>query len=146
MKNIGATTELREALKNMLMVNEGVKSKPYLCSKNYTSVGVGRNLDTVGLREDEIMYLLENDIDEVISGLNREFPEWQYLPHDARLVICDMTFNLGIKGLMKFKNMISCLLDEDFEGAAYEIENSRYYSQVKKRAMRNIALLLEMDY
>ncbi|BCV06818.1 MAG: hypothetical protein CM15mV144_120 [Caudoviricetes sp.] len=31
-------------------------------------------------------------------------------------------FNLGIKGLMKFKNMISCLLDEDFEGAAYEIK------------------------
>lgn len=145
MKNIGATTELREELKNMLMVNEGVKSKAYLCSEGYTSCGVGRNLDTVGLREDEIMYLLENDIDEVISGLNRELPEWQYLPHDARLVVCDMAFNLGIKGFMKFKNMISCLLEEDFEGAAYEIENSRYYSQVKKRAMRNIALLLEID-
>ena len=41
---------------------EGVVLQAYECSAGYTSIGIGRNLDTRGITEDEAMYLLNNDI------------------------------------------------------------------------------------
>ena len=42
---------------------EGVVLQAYECSAGYTSIGIGRNLDTRGITEDEAMYLLNNDIE-----------------------------------------------------------------------------------
>ncbi len=52
----------------MLRRHEGVRSHAYKCSEDMITVGVGRNIDEnggLGLSEDEIDYLLENDITRV---------------------------------------------------------------------------------
>ena len=41
------------------------------------TVGVGRNLRDVGLSDDEILYLLNNDIDRVEKQLDNYFPWWR---------------------------------------------------------------------
>ena len=59
----------------MLRRHEGVRDKVYLCSAGYETIGVGRNIseDGLGLSEDEIDYLLNNDIKRVREELTEEY-------------------------------------------------------------------------
>ena len=58
-------------LVEMIKRHEGVKSKVYLCSAGYETIGVGRNISEsgLGLSDDEIDYLLQNDIQRVKEEL-----------------------------------------------------------------------------
>ena len=65
-----------QKLLEMLKRHEGVRSKVYLCSAGYETIGVGRNISNtgMGLSDDEVDYLLENDIARVIKELSSEYP------------------------------------------------------------------------
>ena len=67
---------MTEKLLEMLKRHEGVRSHVYLCSAGYETIGVGRNISKsgMGLSEDEVNYLLENDIERVIKELSSEYP------------------------------------------------------------------------
>lgn len=51
-----------ESLIEELVRHEGLRLKPYKCSANSWTIGVGRNLDTVGISGDEALMMLKNDI------------------------------------------------------------------------------------
>ena len=65
-----------QKLLDMLKRHEGVRSHVYLCSAGYETIGVGRNISNtgMGLFDDEVDYLLENDIARVIKELSLEYP------------------------------------------------------------------------
>ena len=58
-------------LVNMLKRHEGVRDKVYMCSAGYETIGVGRNISEsgLGLSDDEIEYLLKNDIERCRNEL-----------------------------------------------------------------------------
>ena len=142
---VGATNELRSDLKEKLIKEEGYEKMPYLDTHvpPLITIGVGRCLGRVGISDEEVMYLLNNDIESVFLQLTNAKPEWQYYHHNVRIVLCDMAFNLGVKGLSKFRNMWRCLAEEDYIGAAEELMDSKYAEQVPNRAKRNAKLLRE---
>ena len=142
---VGATNELRSELKEKLIKEEGYEKMPYEDHLGLMTIGVGRCLDRVGISDAEISFLLDNDIESVFLQLTNEKPEWQYYPHNVRIVLCDMAFNLGVKGLSKFRNMWRCLAEADYVGAAEELMDSRYAEQVPNRAKRNSKLLREVQ-
>ena len=127
----------KEKLKEMLIRHEGLKLKPYKDTVGKLTIGVGRNLEDVGISEDEAMYLLENDIkraEKVAAECCAEHEVlFETLPEDAKLVLVDMAFNLGYK-LKGFKKMFAALARGDFEEAAKEMLDSRWARQVGKRA------------
>ena len=55
-------TELYDALIHDLKRDEGVKLNPYKCTAGKLTIGVGRNLDDVGITEEESDMLLKNDL------------------------------------------------------------------------------------
>ena len=55
----------------MLRKHEGMRNYPYKCSEGFLTLGIGRNLETNGITEDEAIYLLENDIERVINQLKK---------------------------------------------------------------------------
>jgi len=142
---VGATNELRSELKEKLIKEEGYEKMPYEDHLGLVTIGVGRCLDRVGISDAEISFLLDNDIESVFLQLTNEKPEWQYYPHNVRIVLCDMAFNLGVKGLSKFRNMWRCLAEADYIGAAEELMDSKYADQVPNRAKRNAKLLKEVQ-
>jgi len=116
--------------------HEGVKSHAYKCTANMITVGVGRNIDEnggIGLSDDEIDYLLENDIkrckQELISL--SWFTDLDSVRQDALVNLC---FNLGLTRLMGFKNAMAAMAEGDYERAADEFYDSRWAKQVKSRA------------
>lgn len=129
-------------LKLQLIQEEGRKCSMYLDTKGIPTIGVGRNIRDVGLRDSEIDFLLENDISDVTKNLNRFIP-WVFNLDEVRLrAVYDMCFNLGIAKLLKFSNMLDALKNEKYEDAASEARNSAWYTQVGKRGEK-IALMLQ---
>ena len=116
--------------------DEGLRLSPYLCTAGKTTIGYGRNLDDVGISEEEAEHLLANDVLRITNQLRRGVLFFDDLPPRIQDVLINMGFNLGIVGLLKFKNMLQALDDEDYEKAASEALNSRWAGQVGQRAVR----------
>jgi len=55
-----------QRLQNTLEHHEGLRLKPYKDSVGKLTIGIGRNLDDVGISKSEALLLLQNDIDVAI--------------------------------------------------------------------------------
>ncbi len=134
-KPLGSKTD-HSVLIRQLKLHEGVRFKAYKCTADKTTIGVGRNLDDVGITENESDYLLANDIERVSVSLAREIPWIQNLDDVRQRVLLDMAFNLGINGLMQFKKTLRAVELGEFERASRMMLDSLWATQVGKRADR----------
>lgn len=123
---------VREQLKR----DEGVKHKPYRCTAGKLTIGVGRNLDDVGLSSDEISLLLENDIKRAEVDARDLFPSFDRLSDNRKAVLVNMAFNLGRDRLSKFRKLRRAVEAEDFDNAYVEMVSSMWADQVGHRATR----------
>lgn len=125
----------REALKKSLIRHEGIRYKAYKDSEGFWTIGVGHKLPAYTPRVmtlEEVMTQLDADIDEAEAGA-RNF-DWYYTLSGVRqAVIVEMVFQLGFYGVSKFKNMILAIIDKDFNKAADEMKDSKWYRQTPKR-------------
>ena len=128
---------MSDKLIEMLKRHEGVESHAYKCSENKITIGVGRNVDKsggLGLSDDEVDYLLQNDIDRVSRELDSEY-EWFAGLDDVRQdAMIDISFNLGQTRLRAFKNALAAMAKGDWRAAADEFMDSRWSGQVGNRA------------
>lgn len=116
---------------------EDRRNKAYLDNAKppRVTIGVGRNLSDKGLSDEEIDFLLDNDIADVLrecAGL----PYWMLLDDVRQLVVADCVFNLGMAGWRKFAKANTALADGDWDLAADEMKDSGWYKQVGRRAMK----------
>lgn len=119
-----------------LRLHEGERLKPYRCTAGKLTIGVGRNLEDRGITAEESAYLLNNDIQREWKALTTALP-WVTGLNDVRQrVLLDMAFNLGIAGLLKFKNTLATIQRGDFVKAADMMLDSLWAKQVKGRAVR----------
>jgi lysozyme len=120
-------------LEKMIIRHEGKRHLPYECAAGKITIGVGRNLDDMGLSEDEIMYLLRNDISRCEAELDT-YPWFRKLDQVRRDACIDLCFNMGLTRLLRFRKMIDGLDRREWDYAADELLDSRYKDQVGKRA------------
>ena len=135
-----------EKLIAQLKVHEGSRTHAYDCPEGYTTVGVGRNIDPnggLGLSEDEINYLLRNDIERCYRELDR-FSWFMDLDQVRQEALVNMCFNLGFTRLMKFTNMMAAMAEGKYSLAASEALDSRWAKQVGNRS-KDIAHMLEFN-
>lgn len=125
----------RALLMLQLERHEGKRLKPYRDTAGKLTIGVGRNLDDVGLSEDEVDALLINDIGRVEHDLFRLVPCYSSLPDPQQRVLANMAFNLGVTGLLKFQHMLAAVAARDFNTAAQEMLDSAWAKQVGTRAI-----------
>lgn len=126
--------------KSLLMMQEGMKLKPYTDTAGKLTIGVGRNLDDRGITEAEALHLLANDIVYYWRELSETFPWFNRLDDVRQLALLSMVFNLGIGGLLRFTQMLSALSCKDYNRAAAEALNSHWATQVGKRATDTAAM------
>ena len=116
--------------------DEGLRLKPYKDTVGKLTIGIGRNLDDVGISEAEANYLLGNDVAKATSAIRQTLP-WADDLNEARMgVLVNMAFNMGIAGLLKFPGMLGKLQRGLYEEAAAEMVDSAWYHQVGERAKR----------
>ena len=134
--NVGQAKMDINKIEELLILHEGKKNKAYICPAGKITIGVGRNLEDKGLSDEEIEYLLHNDIKECIQDLSHIFPNFYDLDDVRQAVLVDMRFNLGPARFRSFKKMIAAIRKGDFSKAAEEMKDSRWFEQVKQRGKR----------
>lgn len=128
------------ALRSDLMRDEGVRLKPYRCTAGKLTIGVGRNLDDVGVSQAEALDLLDHDIEACLADL-RTF-QWFTVIDPVRLrVLINMRFNLGHAGFHAFKQMLAAVGRHDYAAAADEMRDSKWATDVPARAGRLMRLM-----
>lgn len=116
--------------------DEGLRLTPYADTQGILTIGVGRNLNGVGISREEAEYLLGNDVYRATSSLAKFIP-WAVNLDDARHgVLVNMCFNLGIGSLLGFEKFLSAMKSGDWSGASAEMLNSKWAKQVGVRANR----------
>jgi lysozyme len=119
-----------------LRLHEGERLKPYRCTAGKLTIGVGRNLEDRGISREESAMLLANDIANEERELLRALPWVAKLDEVRQRVLLDMSFNLGLVGLLGFKRTLSTIEAGDYQAAATMMLDSKWAKQVGQRAER----------
>lgn len=130
-------------LKADLKRDEGLRLEPYRDTAGKLTIGYGHNIEDRGITEAIAEAILAEDMAIALDDLDRAFPWWRTLPEPAARALANMSFNLGLPRLKRFKKMLRALWAEEFETAAAEAMNSRWAEQVGARATRIAELYLQ---
>jgi lysozyme len=108
---------------------------PYRDSVGLLTIGFGRNLEHRGIRPDEAELMFQNDLTDALQDASR-LSYWERLNDARRMVVVDMVFNLGLPKFLTFKKMQAAMEIDDYNLAAYEMKDSKWYRQVGSRAVK----------
>jgi lysozyme len=123
-------------LEDQLRRDEGVRLRPYRDSVGKVTIGVGRNLDDVGISEKEADVLLANDIQSATISLEANFPWTMELDQVRKGALLNMAFNMGVRGLAEFRDFLEKMQAQNFRAAAGAMLDSLWARQVGARATR----------
>lgn len=131
-----------EKAKKMLLVDEGLRLKPYRCTADKLTIGYGRNLEDVGISQKVADIMLEEDLqsaqktcEKIFGGI---FASWS---ENRRLGWINLAFNLGHSRLIQFKNTIRAARVQDWDEVEKGLRASLWFKQVGKRAERVIGMI-----
>jgi lysozyme len=123
-----------------LKKDEGFRGCSYKCSAGKITIGYGHNIEDNPIPEHIADKLLQWDIGQAIREC--ESLSWFFLLSDIRKeVIINMMFNIGKGRLSGFKKMIAAIEQGDYEKAAAEMVDSKWYNQVGYRAVRLVGMM-----
>ena len=144
-----------DQLRMELEYDEGCKYEIYLDHLGLPTFGIGHlvteddpeNGQEVGTPVDEarVVEVFEQDVQITIGECKKLYDDWDDLPEEAQLIIANMMFNMGRPRLSAFKGMKRGVDARDWNAAADEMVDSKWYQQVTNRAqrlvdrMRNVA-------
>lgn len=135
----------RERLRMQLIADEGCVLHAYQDSLGWWTIGVGHLIDKRkgGSIPAAIAYaLLESDIDETVQKLAARLSWLNELDPVRQATLINMAFNLGVDGLLEFKNTLAAVKRGDYVRAANGMRSSLWAKQVKGRAVR-LSLMME---
>ena len=128
--------DIRANLINQFLRDEGLRLKPYKDSVGKLTIGIGRNLDDVGISHDEALLFLNNDIDRTEARLRTELPWYLNLDDARKGVLVNMAFNMGVDKLLAFHNTLAFVQSGQYDKAADAMLDSLWAKQVGIRAKR----------
>jgi len=130
---------MKTELTKQLRRDEGEVLTAYQDHLGFWTLGVGRLIDKRkggGITPEESAYLLSNDIDKREAELLRRAP-WMANLDPARFgALLNMAFQMGVDGLLGFKNTLAMVRAGDYAGAAVGMLESTWAKQTPERAKR----------
>lgn len=133
-----------EVWKKHLYESEAKVPYAYQDSLGYWTIGVGRLIDKRlggGLSDDEIEYLLSNDMKKAEVTARKLVKNFDALTDNRKVVILDLAFNLGETKLAKFVNTLKAINEGRWEDAAEGMKNSLWYVQVGNRSKKLVQMM-----
>lgn len=130
---------LVENLKRQLTGDEGKRKFAYKDSEGFLTIGIGRLIDDrkgVGLREHEIQFLFDNDVQDRIAQLQKRLPWFLQLDEARQGVLLNMSFQLGVSGLLSFRTTLKLVGEHKYKEASKQMLLSLWARQTPKRAKR----------
>ena len=133
-----------EKLRKQLEIDEGVKYEIYLDHLGYPTFGIGHLVipsdieyrEDVGTRvsEERVRECFDKDVQSVLRDCSLLYKDFDELPEEAQQIIANMMFNMerGVDA-------------KDWNKAADEMVDSRWYKQVTNRANRLVERMRNIE-
>ena len=129
-------------LTELIAKHEGKKLEMYMDTVGVPTIGYGHNLQTP-ISEKAAMQILEDDVKVAVTELDENMMWWRDLPEKAQIVLASMVFNLGFPRFSRFKKMIAALENRDYAEASAQMEDSKWFYQVKSRGVELCNMMKE---
>ena len=135
-----------DKLRQEIAEDEGCKYEVYLDHLGLPTCGIGhliregepehgKPVGTV-VEQERVKQLFNLDIAVTIDECKNLYDDWDDLPEEVQHIIANMMFNMGRPRLSKFKGMKRGVDARDWNAAAVEMVDSKWYTQVTNRARR----------
>ena len=138
-------------LKERIKSNEGFSSKPYKDQLGYLTIGYGHLIlpnENILLKKKinkkEIEEIFEKDFKKALSNFNNTFKPFTLNEKESELLI-EMIFQLGIKGCLKFKNLIKNIKKGNKHLVCFDMMDSLWYKQTPNRVKALIKTFLNNE-
>ena len=138
-------------LKKRIKSNEGFSSKPYKDQLGYLTIGYGhlilsneKILLKKKLHKKELEEIFEKDFKKALSNFNNTFKPFTLNEKESELLI-EMIFQLGIKGCLKFKNLIKNIKKGNKHLVCFDMMDSLWYKQTPNRVKALIKTFLNNE-
>ena len=144
-----------DQLRIELAEDEGCKYTVYLDHLGLPTIGIGHLITkddpeygcSVGteVSEERVQALFRRDIAITIEDCQRMFDNFSDLPEEVQLICANMMFNLGYPRMSKFKMFRAAIEVRNWEEAAEQMVDSKWYDQVTNRAKRLVARMKAVE-
>jgi GH24 family phage-related lysozyme (muramidase) len=135
-------------LKKRIKKNEGFRNRIYLDQLNNKTIGYGHLIGEIDKFEEgkeytktELTQVFEEDFQRALNDFNKYYKKDNFKKKENEILI-EMIFQLGGKGVLRFKKFINELRKKNKHMAALEMMDSLWYRQTKKRVNILISDLL----
>lgn len=135
-----------EQLRKEIEADEGCRYDIYLDHLGYPTFGIGHLISETdpehgaevgtSVSEARVIQAFNTDMGIVLDDCNTLYEDFETLPEEVQHIIANMMFNMGRPRLSKFKGMKAGVDARDWNKAADEMVDSRWYQQVTNRAQR----------
>jgi len=146
-------TKIKNSEIAQIVADEGFKRCAYLDSLGKATIGFGHLLT-----KDDKLYkqfhneqcitavqaveLLRIDYNYAEEAVEDNYP---WAKDDVKLVLTNMTYQLGVTGVSKFKLSIALLKAKNYDEAAGELLNSKWAAQTPSRAARLAGRIMALN-
>lgn len=138
-------------LKKRIKLNEGFSLKLYKDQLGYLTIGYGhlvlsneKFLLKKQLHKKEFEKIFEKDFKKALSNFNNTLKPITSNKKEEELLI-EMVFQLGIKGCIKFKNLIKNMREGNKHLVCFEMMESLWYKQTPYRVKTLIKTFLNNE-
>lgn len=133
--------EDRLKCKNLIIKHEGFREFPYIDTTGNLTIGFGHNLKARGLSYPVSSLALDEDIAYWMVNLDKVLPFYKNLNIARQAVLIDMCHNLGLQGLLDFREMMAALAVGNYATAAACMLQSKWADQVGQRAIEDAYIM-----
>ena len=136
-------------LKKRIRHNEGLSFKPYRDQLGFLTIGYGhlilpnnKNLLKKKLNKIDLENLFQDDFNMALNNFKIFLKKFSSNKKEEELLI-EMIFQIGIKGVLKFKKLLKNMKNGNTHLVCFEMMNSLWYNQTPNRVKKLIEIFLK---
>ncbi len=121
-------------LLNRIKHHEGYRSRVYKCTEGYDTIGYGFAIKDLEMDEDIAEEILLRKVEKLIKRVRSKFDWLDSVPREVQGVLVEMSYQMGLSGVSKFKKALHAMQMFQWKLAATELLDSRWAKQTPNRA------------
>lgn len=138
-----------ETVEDLLCFEEGYRAEPYYCSEGYPTIGIGTRIGPKGAAlvnyqmhwSKEIAKAHLREEVKAISDKIDGYPWFRQCNGPRRAVLISMAYQMGVSGLLGFRNTLRLIEEGNFAVAGRNMRASKWYKQTPARAERHARVM-----
>ncbi len=121
-------------LLNRIKHHEGYRSRVYKCTEGFDTIGYGFAIKDLELDEDIAEEILMRKVEKLIKRVRAKFDWLDSVPHEVQGVLVEMSYQMGLSSVCKFRLALKYMENQNWERAADEMLLSKWHRQTPNRA------------